>query len=113
MKKCKKCGNKLGFFVSNDYCDSCLNQYPELRIQQEQIRQQGRTELLNKLGKAKYPQLYEGKETVVLLAEGDTGLQLAVQYANAVGYELINTSSSMSMWTPMTKYTLIFKKKKD
>src|SRR3989304_6155076 len=121
MKKCKKCGKR--FFVlstmenfmngrlASDYCRTCEKQYPELTRQQEQSKQQLLTETLNKIGKIQFPQLYERKETVVLLVEGAAGLQLAVQCANPLGYELMHTSSAMSMWTPFTKYTLIFKKK--
>ena len=114
MKKCKKCGNRFFTHVMvSDYCTTCLKQYPELQQQRKQATQQKITENLKKIGKAQFPQLYEGKETVVLLAEGDGVLQLTVQCANSLGYELMHTSSAMSMWTPLTKYTLIFKKKRD
>jgi hypothetical protein len=112
MKKCKKCGNSFfaGSLVS-DYCRTCEEQYPELALQQKQEKEQKRIENVIEYGKLRFPQLCEGKETVVLLVEGDTNLQIAVECANGLGYELMNTSSSMSMWTPFTKYTLIFKKK--
>jgi len=97
----------------SDYCRTCLKQYPELALQQEQAKQQKITDNLSAFGKRTFPQLNEGKETVVLLVEGDAGLQLAVQCANTLGYELMHTSSAMSVWTPFTKYTLIFKKKSD
>jgi hypothetical protein len=51
-----------------------------------------------------------GKETVVLLVEGDAALKVATMIANNCGYELLNVSSAQSPWSPFTKYTLIFKK---
>src|SRR3989339_1098783 len=111
MKKCKKCGNRFfGGAMVYDYCGTCRKQ-PEV-IHQQQAEQQEKTKnLACSIGEKQFPQLNEGKETVVLLVEGDAGLQLAIQCANALGYELMHTSSAMSIWTPFTKYTLIFKKK--
>ena len=113
MKKCKKCGNRFFTHVMiSDYCTTCLKEIPELKQQQKEIDQLKMNEQLNKIGKLQFPQLYEEKETVVLNAEGDGVMQMAIKIANNLGYEIVNTSSSMSMWTPLTKYTLIFKKEK-
>jgi hypothetical protein len=122
MGKCYLCGEETSFWTKGGgyikidgknrlICRKCqverLRDIPEIK---EQIREMN--EKFKNIGQTHYPQLTSGNETVVILEEGDAGFQRAVLSAEAWGYELINTSTTNSFWTPFTKYTLIFKKQK-
>lgn len=103
--RCRICGKKLGFWnLERDFavahglmCKSCwLKQTtPEQRLPVTFT----------------LADFAAGKETVVIMVEGDDALRNVTGIANNYGYELINVSSAQSPWTPFTKYTLIFKKK--